>query len=375
MITQQKNNNEMAGVYLIYRNTCHFENKDTYGVSHILEHMICNSLESKENEYMSFAIVSNAFTSKDFVCFHMTGLHDILKKTAKEYFDLVSNYVPSEEHFEKEIGIICQEYEDSFASPSFNAFSNLSSKKFGDIFPIGIRPVLEKISFEEVVDFYDKYFKLNQAIIINKDNDTYGITGDGCFSRVIEPSLHNEFFYSEKCEVNDLSQDMFLISDKMIPFDNKSYILPFISKMLSEGLSSPLYKQVREEKHLVYAINSEAAYYKLLGQNFIVNTTASIDKVNDIKNEILYVLNNPEKFLTQKYFNEIKENTRIRKIIREQNKTSINSVSINFLEDKRISFQDKLDIINYDEVMNYYDMYVHPKNVNYEFLTHRQINS
>jgi predicted Zn-dependent peptidase len=168
---------------------------------------------------------------------------------------------------------------------------------------------------------------------------------------------------------------MFLISDKMIPFDNKSYILPFISKMLSEGLSSPLYKQVREEKHLVYAINSEAAYYKLLGQNFLVNTSASIDKVNDIKNEILYVLNNPEKFLTQKYFNEIKENTRIRKIIREQNKTSINSVSINFLEDKRISFQDKLDIINYDEVMNYYDMYVHPKNVNYEFLTHRQINS
>jgi predicted Zn-dependent peptidase len=360
-------------VCAIYKNTCHFEDEKTFGVSHLLEHMICNAVDSKLEEYMSLAITKNAYTSKDHVCFYISGINEILKTKAKEFFDLTTNYVPTEEDFEKEIGIVCQEYQDSFATPRFNAYFNFSSQQLGYVYPIGIRPALETISFEDTLKFYNDYFKLNEIIIINKDGDNYGI--EDKTEKEITPVVYNGYKYFEECNINEMSQNMFMALKNLIPFEDNNFYIPFIAKILSEGLSSPLYKVLREEKSLIYFLDVSAVYYKMLGNGFIINVASSTEKAGQIKESIFEVLNSPDKYFTKDYFEKIKENTRIRTIIREQDKANFNYIDIEYLTDKRVAFSKHLNEINYDELRSYYDTYIHPKKVTYEFLTHSEINS
>lgn len=371
MILQQ-NNNEMAGIYLICKNTCQFESPKNFGVSHLLEHMICNSYEHKQTEYSRLALNTNAFTSNDYVCFFITGLHDILKAKGKEFFDLLYNYVPTYEHFAKEMPIVCQEYDDYFSNPVANMFGNLYSKKMGRIYPIGTRAALSTIEFEDIKDFYEKYYTLSEVIIVNKYNDNYDIHGEGT---TLIPKTYNTYFdHYESCPINEASEDMVYINKEIIPFTDDAYLLSFISRMLSEGLDSPLYKVVREEKGLVYGIYADDVQIQNLGQLFAIATSSHKDKKSVIEEAIRSVINNPDKYMTKDRFTDIHENSRISRIINEQNPTNFNYLSYKYINDSRYSVLKNLEKITYENVMDYYNRFILTSD-NYEMITHSEVNN
>jgi predicted Zn-dependent peptidase len=367
----QKIDNELAGVYLIYKNPCFFENKSNFGVSHLLEHMICNSLDDKLSEYSRMAIENNAFTSKAYVCFYMTGLYEVVKTQAKDFFNRITSYKPIEKDFAKEMPIVCQEYEDYFSNTDNNFYLNLFAKKAGFIPPVGTREALSTIEFEDVDSFYKTYFKLSEVICVNKEHDNFGIIAPEMVSLETKDYERN-FDLLEKTPINKASENMIWVNNKLLP-EEEPYITGFISKMLSDGLESPLYKVVREEKGLVYGISSNNPYIRHYGQLFIVSVSVSSDKKQAVGDAIKEVIFNPDKHMTKDRYRDMYDNTVLRAKIREQNPISFSFIESKYLDYDNTGMYRNIDKIYYDNVMEYYKKYIMDES-NFDLITHSEIN-
>lgn len=361
----------MAGVYLIYKNPCFFEEKKNFGVSHLLEHMVCDNLEDMLQTYSRMAIEQNAFTSKGYVCFYMTGLYEVIAGQAKDFYDRITSYKPTMEHFVKEMPIVCQEYDDYFSNTDNNFYLNLFAKKAGYVPPIGTREALSTIEFTDVQEFFDKYFKLSEVICVNNNNDSYGIATPELVSLETKESAKN-FDLFEPTPINEASENMAFVNNKLIPID-EPYMLGFISKMLSDGLDSPLYKVVREERGLVYGISSNATYLRHDGQLIITSVSVHADRKQAVEDAIKEVFFNPDKYMTKDRFKDMYDNTVLRSRVREQNPISFAFIESKYLDYENTGLHKNIDKIHYDGVMDYYKKYLLDKD-NFSLITHSDIN-
>ena len=132
-------------------------------------------------------------------------------------------------------------------------------------------------------------------------------------------------------------------------------IVDFISGMLSEGLNSPLYKLIREKYGLVYNLsmliepitNKEGVLY-------FQTLTDDIKSANKIEKILNYVLDNPEKYLTEERFRIFKQLNRI-----EFAKDNINRFSNvgKYFMDKEWYVENYLDTMTLEDVFRVYKKY------------------
>ena len=123
--------------------------------------------------------------------------------------------------------------------------------------------------------------------------------------------------------------------------------------MLSVGLKSPLYQEVREKRGLVYSIHC----YLSRVNNQSVNTiaTQTSDKNFDtLVGVVGDVINNPDKFLTKERFDIINDFYKVRKIKKEI--LRYNNVN-DCIDPKGWSVYDILDDVDYDKIREIYDQY------------------
>lgn len=160
------------------------------GVAHYLEHMaFCGDkgifsqfLESVGAEY-------NAFTSLRYICFYEivsnAHLEEIIKNEARrmEHIDV------DQEKFVSEKGAILEERNMRTDNAPFGQFietfaANVFNRQLGGILPIGWRNEIEKTEPKDIVDFHDKWFAPNNAIVL--------VVGDVDVERV--KSLTKKYF-------------------------------------------------------------------------------------------------------------------------------------------------------------------------------------
>jgi predicted Zn-dependent peptidase len=130
----------------------------------------------------------------------------------------------------------------------------------------------------------------------------------------------------------------------------------FINAMLSLGLKSPLYQEIRESAGLVYYIHCYQSRMNQQGLNMIATQTSNknIDKVIELTKK---VISNPKKYLTKERFNLVKDYYKVRmqkdEILRYKN---VNQ----FINPDGWSVYDILDDVTFKKVMEVY-------NKNYQF--------
>jgi predicted Zn-dependent peptidase len=180
----------------------------------------------------------------------------------------------------------------------------LNRKLFGLYDPIGLKEDLESLKFMDCLNFFEKQFAKPSKIINVSSTTPFNFKGEFdnlSFDKKIELGPYNDAILEKRNEYGD---KVSLIMSSPIAESDFNYIT-FINAMLSMGLSSPLYNEVREKRGLVYYIRCGQSRLNEQGITSITTQT-SVSNAERVYDAVRYVMKNPQKFLTMERFETIK---------------------------------------------------------------------
>ena len=352
MIINLKSQNDLSGFYIIYEGSTNLEKKGNYGISHLMEHLMCKTFFNLLEDFDRDSIDWNAYTDSNLINFHFTGLESKLDKYRDKILKAVSNFNITKEQFENERNIVLSEYEDSFNEQSGSHYLNLYRKLFNDYDPIGLKEDLENLKFMDCLNFYEEqYMKPSKIINVSKTKKLKNLDiefSDRKITKKIEYGNHKVPF-----ELGNSFKDKtsIIMLSPIIEEDNAE--VHFLNAMLSLGLKSPLYQEVRENQGLVYFIHCYQSRHNLQGITNITTQTNN-KNVNKVVDAVEKVLTDKDKFLNKDRFNLVKDYYSARRDKEEI--LRFGSVG-QYITPKGWSVYDILDTVKLKDIKDVYEKY------------------
>ena len=352
MIKNIKSQTELSGLYIIYNGSTLLEKPGWYGISHLMEHLVCKSFDDLNDDFDRDGISWNAYTETNLINFHFTGLEENLKKYRNKIFDRIFKFDVTKEQFETERNIVLSEYEDYFNDQAYAHHMNLNRKMFNDFDPIGLRSDLEKMRFMDAIEFFElQYMRPSMVINVSKDFELHDIPVE--FSDVtidrnlvmgenqVELELNNEF--------KDKSSIIF--TAPLVESDFAK--VNFITKMLSMGLQSPLYKEIREKMGLVYYINCYQGRFNKQGV-LRIDTLTNNRNVDKLIKGVEQVLKDKDSVLNQARFDVVKAS--LKNKYKKQEILRFQSVDKFFIPEE-FQIEQIIDTLTLDDLAPVYEKY------------------
>jgi len=230
MIVNLKSQTDLSGFYVVYEGSTNLEKKGWYGISHLMEHLMCKNFDHLQEDFDRDGIEWNAFTSSNEICFYLTGLEDKVNKWKGEFMDLLGGFNVKKAEFENERNIVLEEYMDSFNEQTQCHMLNLSRKLFGDFDPIGLKEDLENLKFMDCLNFFElQYAKPTKIINVSK-KDYKNPTLDFAERTIIKPISYGN--HNVPLELNNDWKDKTSIAI-LSPVINEDFAyIHFINAML-----------------------------------------------------------------------------------------------------------------------------------------------
>lgn len=298
----------MSGVYVIYGNAGALYEKDgEYGTSHLMEHMVCHNWDDLRDTFQANGIQANAYTGSDLVVFHITGLTSRIEPLAKEFVARVTGGISdkiTEEMFETEKMTVLQEYGDTFADPVVCSIYNGLRKLFGAYGPIGRRKDIESFTFEDFKRVYEEKFRTPNLVVYVGPNgiNFTGINYAETAGKIMCPPEYREDRVVELEENPGVDRTFVNCFSNLICPREDSMALKIACRMLSSGLNSPLYQEIREKRGLSYYSIGDI---ERMGSVVVPMFCAATDKEKAAELIGVYdmVFGDLEKYLTEERFN------------------------------------------------------------------------
>lgn len=302
-----------CGTFKIYFNGStglEYVEHDIHGISHLLEHCMCEKVKEIETEIKTNGLNWNAWTSDTQICFFISGLLNSVHKVANKFMNAVLNYEITKDVFEREKKIVLTEYNMDY-SDQFSAFyNNFERRHYNYCGAIGLKTDIENITYERFMEYKHKYYDKPSFIGIVQPtskgeiknlekvdcNDIEYVNGESKFGKYNDfPMEHYATYDSQRiilmnCEIP--------LDEDCMNFTN----LNVLKNVLNNGLTSVLYQEIREKLGYVYSIHSSISDYedKLKFKIFI---SCESDKCNIVKSKLIETITNISKFITKKRFN------------------------------------------------------------------------
>ena len=195
MLINLKSQTELSGFYIVYYGSTLLEERGNYGISHLMEHLMCRNFQHLRDEFEKEGIDWNAYTSSNEVVFYFTGLEEYLSKRKSELIDLMSDFNVTKKEFENEKKIVLQEYSDYFSDQTESHLLNLNRKLFGFYDPIGLKEDLESLKFMDCLNFFEKQFA-KPSKIINPDTN-WGLNAKPMTAKEIQKKMKHLYLKEE----------------------------------------------------------------------------------------------------------------------------------------------------------------------------------
>jgi predicted Zn-dependent peptidase len=311
MIINLKSPTDFSGFYIVYDGSTNIEKPGWYGISHLMEHLMCKLFEDLRDDFDRDGVDWNAYTSSNEIVFHFTGLEESLAKYRNIILEKMSQFSITKKQFENEKQIILEEYGDVFNDQTNAHILNLSRKLFDDYDAIGLRSDLENLKFMDCIKFFELQY-MNPTKIINVSNK-YKFKDDTItFSDLTIDKQLKFGNYETTLELTNEFKDKSSLALLSPVVDDDFPYVKIINQMLGGGLQSPLYVEIREKKGLVYYVNCYFSRVNKSGLTTIMTQTSNknADQVIDI---IKSVVKNPGKYLTKERFETVKSSHIIQK--------------------------------------------------------------
>lgn len=251
------------------------EKPEMAGVSHFLEHMVFKGTKTRSPFQIAKSLEQlggelNAYTSREYTCYHAYVLKDHWDQALDVLSDLVCNMKIEPKEFKLEKGVILQEIAMSDDNQEDIIYDIFFDKVYGK-HPLG-RPILgtpksiATMNSKQIMDYYKKFYTGPNIIVsiagniehdqfikaVNKklgkkSNKDVGVTRKA-------PGWNPVRFVQQKQQGE---QTHLLVGMPTASFKDKYRFEAFIvNTLLGGGMTSRLYQSVREKKGLVYAIHS-----------------------------------------------------------------------------------------------------------------------
>lgn len=352
MIINLKSQTDLSGFYVVYEGSTNLEKAGWYGISHLMEHLMCKNFDHLQEDFDKDGIDWNAYTSGNEIVFYLTGLDEKVNKWKGQFMDLLGQFNVTKEQFENERNIVLEEYMDSFNDQTQSHMLNLSRKIFNDYDPIGLREDLQKMKFMDCLNYFElQYAKPTKIINVSK-NKPYKNNSIDFAERTIVKNLS---FGNHKVPFelnNDFKDKSSLVMLSPIIDEDFAYV-HFINSMLSLGLKSPLYQEIREKRGLVYYVHCYLSRVNNQGLNMIATQTSN-KNFNACVDSVKLVLDNPKKHLTKDRFELVKDYYKVR--MQKDEILRYKSVS-QWINPEGWSVYDIIEDVNLKKVKEVYDKY------------------
>lgn len=366
-----KSDNDMSRFEIQFYRSAITEVPGNRGISHLAEHLMCKSfMEDLEDEFTKYSIDYNAYTSTNVMAFHISGLDEYVEKYKLDILNRLLNYEISEEDFEKEKSIVLREYDNSFLNQSHYHILNLNRKYYNSYGAIGERGDIANITFEDFKKFKEERFtKPHRIINISKYND-FVMPEEYSYDDVKEEAIKYEFKEHEYIhqEGPDFGNSVSIINmTSPIEFDTMDIPkLDVLTDMYCNGLTSPLYKRIREEKGYVYGLGFAVSMLNNEQASIIFRTTTDSENVEDLNKEFFDIIEDASA-ITQQKLDDIKECYSIEMRIDDIKKGPISKCYVDGRKNTALHIED----ITLDDLIETHKKYFN--RVNFTLTTDREI--
>lgn len=291
-----------------------YENKVNNGVAHFFEHMAFKGSKKYPNAQVLAEIIEglggifNAFTSDDHTGYWVKAPAADAEKIVDVLGDMIQHPNLDPKEIEKEKGVIVQEinmYEDMPQRRVYEIFENLlyNGHPLGfDI--IGSKETVTAFTQDTFKNYIDDWYHPNNTVLILAGglSSSNGKTLDD-YKKIIEnrfadwkmkdipaftPVKESQKEPALKLQYKKSEQAHFIFGYRTFPqSDNRRYALTMLSTILGTGMSSRLFREVREKRGLCYSVRTYPEYYQDVGY---VGTYVGVDPIEEKLTEALKVV-------------------------------------------------------------------------------------
>ena len=278
------------------------EDTSDAGISHFLEHLVFKGTKTRSAYQIAKSLEAlggdlNAYTTREYTCYHALVLKDHWEKALDVLADIVSNMHLTKKEFNLEKGVILQEIamsEDNHEDIIYDIFFD----QVYDKHPLG-RPILgtpasiAKMSQTQIMNYYKKTYTGKNIIVSAAGNIDHGD-----FLEAVEKKLGRKKKSNLKTSrkapgwkrrrhvvEKQAEQVHMLLGMPTASFRDKYRFEAYIANtLLGGGMTSKLYQSVREKRGLVYSIHSALNTHVDCGMMLIYAGTEakSVQKVGDL---------------------------------------------------------------------------------------------
>ncbi len=262
------------------------EDRRTNGLSHYMEHMLFKGTERRPDAIVIAEAIEgaggvlNAYTSKELTCYWNLVPFDKLPRAMDVLADMYRHSKLEQAEIDRERTVVQQEIRRAFDQPGAWASELLSRATFGDQpigWPIaGTIETVEAMKRDDFVRHVETYYVPSNTVlsvagattheeVLRLAEELYGAAED---RPVPAPTPARAEYADERVivETREIAQCNIGIATHAIGRkDPDRYPLMVMNTVLGRGMSSRLFKEVRERRGLAYSVGSGVSRYNDVG--------------------------------------------------------------------------------------------------------------
>lgn len=287
------------------------DGEDILGASHLLEHMVFRGTQHRSREQIALALESlggslDAFTSREHTSFQARVLDEHLPRALDVLADLVLFPTLLDEDLELERRVVLEEISTIEDAPEDFAFE-LHGRHLWDRHPygfciLGTRDTVSAIRRDTLSDLHRARYGAGGMVI--------AATGNVAHDRVVELAAH--YFRSatdgvpatpvpeprslegREVHVRRETAQTHIVAGTATPprADRRRYPLVLLAAAMGGGMSSRLFRRIREELGLAYSVYTFQSFYSRAGVSGIYAGTrhdAAGQVIDAIREELAVV--------------------------------------------------------------------------------------
>jgi len=270
------------------------EDRRTNGLSHYMEHMLFKGTERRPDAILIAEAIEgaggvlNAYTTRELTCYWNQVPFDKLTQAMDVLADMFQHSLLKQEEIDRERTVVQQEIRRAFDQPGAWASELLSRATFGDQpigWPIaGTLETVEAMKHEDFVEHVRRYYVPSNTVLSVAGNTTHDevmdlaarLFGGMADHAIEEPPAAITGLAPERVvvEKRDIAQcNMGIATQGLSRRDPDRYPQLVMNTILGRGMSSRLFKEVRERRGLAYSVGSGMARFTDIG---VMNVSAGV---------------------------------------------------------------------------------------------------
>ncbi len=277
------------------------EEQRVNGVSHFMEHMLFKGTKRRPNatiiagQIEGAGGVLNAYTTKELTCYWNQVPYEMLSLAMDVVADMVQNSLLEQVEVERERTVVQQEIRRTHDQPGAWVGELLSKAVYGDQ-PIGwsiagTPEIVDGITRQDMREHLDTWYVTNNMVLSVAGNVTHEqvlALAEKCWGKAeprevpcvppAAPELGAERLQFDR---RDLAQANLAIGMRGIRREDPDrFALTILTNVLGRGMSSRLFREVREKRGLAYSVGASTARYMDTGA---FSVSAGVSPENAVK--------------------------------------------------------------------------------------------